>query len=87
MRLLSANREDEYVKDLIYKGMGVFLDTHVLRFSQYQNVPVHFVGSIAHYFKESLNRACVERGIEMGEIVKKPIEKLVEYHRELINLV
>jgi N-acetylglucosamine kinase-like BadF-type ATPase len=85
MRLVSAYREEQYVQDLVYEGLSRFLEVHVMRFEAHKEVPVHFVGSIAYYFKETLNKACQERGITLGRVVKKPIESLVEFHRQTIN--
>ncbi|MGB0431706.1 MAG: N-acetylglucosamine kinase, partial [Bacteroidia bacterium] len=85
MRLISAHRAEQYVQDLVYEGMCRFLEIHVMRFDAYKTVPVHFVGSIAYYFKNTLQKACTERGITLGRIVKKPIESLVEFHRQTVN--
>jgi len=85
MRLLSAHRTEAYVQKLILEGLIKFIDVHVSRFDQCQAVPVHFVGSIAHYFKDILALACEARGIELGHVVKKPIDTLVSYHRNLIS--
>ena len=40
------------------------------------------VGSVAYFFRENLERAAAKNGVKVGEILKNPIEKLVEYHSE-----
>ena len=47
-------------------------------------VPVSFVGSIAHFLRDELT-ACMERNdLILGVIRRRPIEGLVEFHRETI---
>lgn len=41
---------------------------------------VHFVGSIAHYYRDVLTEAALNNGYKVGKIVKEPIEGLKEYH-------
>ena len=47
-------------------------------------VPVSFVGSIAHFLQDEL-KACIERNdLILGVIRRRPIEGLVEFHKETI---
>jgi hypothetical protein len=57
-----------------------FIDIHVKCFSNYRDVPVHFVGSIGEIFKPCLEEAAEQTGIRLGRIIRKPIDGLVEYH-------
>jgi hypothetical protein len=45
---------------------------------------VHFVGSIAHYFRHCLDAAAAQTGIQIGQVIKKPIDGLVNYHVKYI---
>ena len=47
------------------------------------NVKVHFIGSIAYYYKEVLEEAALALQIELGTIIKSPMEGLVEFHSTL----
>jgi hypothetical protein len=49
----------------------------------YKNVKVHFIGSIAYYYKEVLEEAALALQIELGTIIKSPMEGLVEFHSTL----
>lgn len=42
---------------------------------------VHFVGSIAHYYRDELTEAAAMHGIRLGMIVQSPLKGLVEYHK------
>lgn len=80
MKFISDRKEDTYFKIMITNGMSDFLKTHVCSYENHQQVPVHFVGSIAHYFENELRIAANELGIQIGQIIRKPITSLVDYH-------
>jgi len=82
-KFLSAHKQDAYVTDLIKNGFVDFLTHHVCCFNQYKTVQTHFVGSIAFHFKAILEEACSEKNINIGSIIHRPIDGLVEYHQSL----
>ena len=41
---------------------------------------VHFIGSMSFIFKNQLEYAAQELGIEVGLIIKQPVDRLVQYH-------
>ena len=45
-----------------------------------RELPVHFTGSVAYYYKEILEETAVESGLRIGSIVRTPMEGLVRYH-------
>ena len=49
----------------------------------YKNVKVHFIGSIAYYYKGGVAEAALDLQIEVGTIIKSPMEGLVEFHSTL----
>ena len=49
-------------------------------FEGWQDQPVHFIGSVAYHFQEELRSECANAGIEVGAIIKKPIDGLASYH-------
>jgi N-acetylglucosamine kinase-like BadF-type ATPase len=77
--------ETNYVKELVLNGFKQFLQIHVCCFDNYQDYPVHFVGSISRIFKNELEQACMHYNIKLGNIVQKPVDGLVQYHERYIN--
>jgi len=75
---------EEYVKNIVLEGFKQFVDIHVCCFDNYQDYEVHFVGSIARLFEQELRIACGERGVNLGNIVQKPVDGLVNYHEKFI---
>ncbi len=80
MKFLSDNHEDRYIQDMVYHGLSRFIDIHIWQYKTYKTVPVHFVGSIAYFFENVLRKAANNHRIQMGRIIRRPVEYLVEYH-------
>jgi len=80
MELIHQFLHLDYISDMIAEGMNRFLRTHVMCFVNYKEVPVHFIGSVAYFFSEQLRQEADKLGITIGNINKKPIEGLVDYH-------
>jgi N-acetylglucosamine kinase-like BadF-type ATPase len=67
---------------ILQEGMHAFLQHHVLCYPEYKDVPVNFVGSIAHHFQESLFESAQNLQVHIDQIIQKPIDGLIKYHRE-----
>lgn len=66
----------EFTKNIFLE----FVDLHFVGQKRQHELHLHFVGSVAFVFKESLSQACKERQIQIGEILQSPDTKLIEYH-------
>lgn len=73
-------KEDAWVKEMVRKGMDEFLTTNVCNFKNVQNLKVHFVGSIAHFFEDILRTVATEKGIAIGKVIRHPIDELAKYY-------
>lgn len=80
-RFISDHKNDPYFRELLHNGMKHFLEVHVKCFVEYKEINVNFIGSIAYHFQASIYSAAKELGISIGEIVQKPIDNLVRYHK------
>lgn len=76
----SKHIKHSFFRDLITEGFTDFLKTHVQCFPESKNVPVHFVGSIAHYFKPILSSSMKQLGLLEGNLIQKPLDGLINYH-------
>lgn len=80
MKTITKYRDTEYVDTMIHDGMRAFLLRHVCCFKNHQEVKTNFVGSIAYYFQDILIEEAKKLNITVGNVIKKPIDGLVEYH-------
>jgi len=78
-RFLSDFRNEPWIHDLIIKGMHDFIDLYVIHYENYKKIPVHFVGSLAYVFSEELKEVASSREIQIGKIIKQPIDDLMNY--------
>jgi hypothetical protein len=79
-RFMGDNIQHPLIREMVAGCLGEFLDRHVCKYSGYQLVPVHFVGSIAHHFQEVLLKCMEERRLKPGVIIRKPIYHLADFH-------
>jgi len=82
-RFIHQNLHYPFLQRLTYDSFSEFIDRHVRKYPGHVELPVHFIGSIAFYFREILQEILEERSMKMGTFIKKPIESLSEFH--LIN--
>jgi N-acetylglucosamine kinase-like BadF-type ATPase len=78
---LSQNIEHPHVVGLVTDAFESFLTTYVRRVPEANAWPVHFVGSVAHYFAELLQRTVSQTGLIMGRVLPAPAERLVVFHK------
>ncbi len=77
-----SNERNGYFYKLVHEGLQDFINSRVLCFKQAQNVPIHFIGTIA-YFSEDIIRAVAQPyQLEIGNIIRRPIDALLEHYRK-----
>lgn len=76
---LAEHRAHPFVEQFLKKGFHTFIDRHILKYPQCQEVPIHFIGSIAFHFKKELGICLQEKGLQLGVVLPKPIEALGDY--------
>ena len=81
-RFMIENKDHPYCKGVIDKGFQQFVNNYIMQFELATKVPVHFVGSIAHYLKDELTAVLERNDLVVGVIRQRPIEGLVQFHRE-----
>ena len=79
-KFLIQHKEDPFCKKIIYKGMKSFVKNYIRQYDNYQEVPVHFVGSIAFYLKDELEVTFDKYQIKLGNVLRRPIDGLIAYH-------
>lgn len=80
MKYIFEFSQSEFVKTMMFDGFQEFIRIHVCCFEQHKEVKTHFTGSIAFLFKEELKKACNALGVQLGQVIQKPIDGLVAYH-------
>jgi N-acetylglucosamine kinase-like BadF-type ATPase len=79
-RFIGKHAAHPHVQAWVQDGLLTFLKIHVECFPNYREVKTHFVGSIGFYFSDMLKKVCEQEGVQLGMIIRKPIERLADYH-------
>ncbi|MFZ9846931.1 MAG: ATPase [Flavobacteriales bacterium] len=77
---VNENKSNPIIKQMIEERMQEFFKRHVTKYDGHQNIPINFVGSIAHYFEENLKTVAHTFNCKVGIIVKNPVDLLIAYH-------
>lgn len=79
-KFLIQNKEHEFCKKIIFKGMKSFVKNYIQQYDNCKEVPVHFVGSIAFYLREELQVMFDKYEMKLGNVLRRPIDGLIAYH-------
>ena len=79
-KFLIQNKEHEFCKKIIFKGMKSFIKNFIQQYDNCKEVPVHFVGSIAFYLKDELQIMFDKYEMKLGNVLRRPIDGLIAYH-------
>ena len=64
------------------EGILDFIENRVMSYEEAGQVPVHFVGTVAHFSKDIILECLQKHHLKPGNIVKRPIDGLIEYYRK-----
>ncbi|TVZ55483.1 N-acetylglucosamine kinase-like BadF-type ATPase [Lutibacter sp. Hel_I_33_5] len=76
-------KEEKYTKRLIKKGFQEFFKYKVLPFNKGKETPIYFIGSIAFYFRDILEKVARKNNLVITDVIQRPIDNLLEYHKNL----
>ena len=80
---LTHSPDKEFMETFVAEGFTDFFTHHVACYPNYQQYPVHFVGSIAYHFKPVLQQVAAQFGCRLGVVDKNPVYSLLQYHLKL----
>ncbi len=78
---LAENRGHYMVENIIEDGFNDFFFNHIYKYRESWTLPIHFTGSVAFGFKDILKDMCSSYELQLGKVIKKPMDGLVKFHR------
>jgi glucosamine kinase len=81
-KFIFQHLKDPYCYKLIYDSFAEFYEEVVMRYENYQQYKVHFVGSVAFYFSDILRQVASDKGIMVKNIMEGPIAGLTLFHKK-----
>jgi N-acetylglucosamine kinase-like BadF-type ATPase len=79
-KFIFQHLKEPYCYQLIYSSFAEFYENNVMKYENYQNLKVHFTGSIAFYFSDILRQVANDKRITVKNILEGPIAGLTLYH-------
>jgi len=80
VQLLIENRGHYMVENIIEDSFNDFFFHHVYKYKQSWTMPINFVGSVAFGFKDVLKEMCNSYELQLGKVLKNPMDGLIKYH-------
>ena len=77
---LSEHRGHYMIENIIEDCLNDFFFTHLNKLNESWLHPIHFVGSVAFAFKDTIKQLGAANELEIGKIIKSPMKGLIEFH-------
>lgn len=74
-----------YARNLVGSSFDEFFKNLVSHYPDYQKYTFNCVGSVGYNFRNVLEEKARDYGMELGRIVRSPIDDLVQYHYEQLK--
>jgi len=78
-------KDNDYIKGIITHGFQEFFKYRILPFNKTAETPIYFIGSIAYYFRDILEEIATKNNLKVTDIIQRPIDNLLAYHKENIG--
>jgi hypothetical protein len=79
---LADNRGHYMIENIIEDGLNDFFFNHIYKYRESWTMPIHFIGSIAYGFKDVLKDLCNSYELQLGKVLKQPMDGLIKYHQQ-----
>lgn len=83
-KFVYEHKDEPFMQNLIYTSMAAFFENQVLPNPEARFSEINFIGSVAYYYEEIIRAVAANFHLEVGQIVRKPIDNIVDYHIKYI---
>jgi len=77
---LVENRGHFMIENIIEDGFNEFFFQHIYKYKESWTLPINFIGSVAFGFRDVLKEMCNAYELDLGKVLKNPMEGLIKYH-------
>ncbi|WP_313384504.1 ATPase [Chishuiella sp.] len=85
-KFVLEHRNDPFVQKIIYDAMSSFIEYQILPYEESRQSELNFIGSIAYIYEDIIRSVAAQYHLNVGHIIRKPIDNIVDYHKKyLIN--
>lgn len=83
-KFVVERKDHPYLVNMVFEEMKNFFEYQVIPYQESHDAEINFIGSIAYYYENILRSVAEELNLNVGHVVQKPIESLVDYHIKYI---
>lgn len=83
-RFLKELGNHEYASNILYYCFKEFVEKAILTQEFPKTDKIHFTGSVAFHFEGVLKEVLKQYGLKTGNIIKKPISGMINYHKQIL---
>ena len=76
---IAEHRQHPAIHDMLVDAFRLFIVRNIAIYG-HKEMPLHLVGGIAYQFEEELRTAAATEDMQIGRILRRPIEAIVQYH-------
>ncbi|MGV3540485.1 MAG: BadF/BadG/BcrA/BcrD ATPase family protein [Rufibacter sp.] len=85
-KFMFDHRKHPFIYQMVFQCFADFFEKTVIKYPDYQQKDIHFVGSIAFYFGDILRTVAQQYHIKVKNILESPIAGLSLYHQQKITV-
>lgn len=80
-QFLVDHKNEPLFQKIIQNEIEGFIENYIKQFDNCFEIPINFIGSIAFYLEDELKIALQNNGMQLGTVIRKPIDGLITYHK------
>lgn len=84
-KFIFQNLKTPELYQLVYDGIHLFFEKNICKYERYQELPVHFTGSVAFYYANILRQVAADMKVNVRNITEDPIAGLALYHQKFMD--
>ena len=77
---ITENKNHPIIQDLIFNSLNDFFNLHVCCYENYKDLEINFIGSVGYFLSDEINIVAKKHNCMIGDVVKNPINNLINFH-------
>lgn len=77
-------KEHAYIIKLIEDGVEEFFRYRVVPYGKGKETPIYFIGSVAYYFSNIVEKVTNNFNLNFGGAIQRPIDNMITYHKKYL---
>jgi N-acetylglucosamine kinase-like BadF-type ATPase len=80
MPFVNNYNQHPFINKLLADGINEFIEKFIVKYKGHENLPVHFIGSVAYLNQQILSASLHKHKLKAGRFLQSPMEGLLTYH-------